>query len=1008
MSSELDVSRRERTRPRLSKLLGLLLSIVLLATTAFAQEAARSDPAPSATEDPRGADVEASSDSPAELDAPVEPPTRVMDAQAELIVVEGMKGQGIKEVPISVTQFGASDIQNLRIQNVADLSAYTPNLEINTSFAASNPTLFIRGVGLKDYNSNSAGAVGVWQDDVMMNSPMAQLFSIYDIESIQILRGPIGGLGGRNSTAGAIRINSFKPTDDWNGNGSFTYGNMNNILFEGAVGFPVLPELLDDKLSIRIAGITEFRDPYTKNVCSDWDPTEYGMLPSTEEETRAIYNDLEAHSTQVNTDDGTRSKPNFVYKNIDAVDAFNDEFVDNNGGLQTRVKVQTLINDLVDDDGNVLVDGAGAPLYPAGSRVGIQNEKFRVEPDAACLLDPAGSIQTYKQGKRSPPPNTWKPIGNRTQLADYQGLQTHYNDIKYWGIRTQVLYTPTDWIDFLANFHWGQNRSDAFHLQPVGAASAKITNTGEIIDEPRGYTQNQNFANWSEIKDTYEPYEAAGFKEGLSAAPGPGVTIGDPGKSGIDPYSGFYSSDGKENLDLLGGSLNGNFEMPWGRISSITGYEHAKRELEDEGDGCPCTILAGSYFDKAWQVTQELGTTYDGESYSIELGVFYIHEQLTSANIFQPSPNRGLDQFYAQVTDAFNIGFDVHYDFFEEDVAPGLFQISLDGGFRYNVEHKNFTLEARPSSDFTDDLKPPSIPQETVVETWHDPTGEITLSYKPVESSRIYFKYTHGFKAGHFNAGLTIQPVPGGGEEIQQSLEPVAPEYIDAVEVGLKWNLLDDRVELSGAFFRYWYQDLQVFDIVNEAGAIPTQQLLNADADVLGAELELTVRPWEGLLFQGSFGYNDSAFREFLVSKIVSPAPPQGGMPGESATFNYEGNSLIAAPRYSASGYTEYEWMLSRYGSFIPSFNFSYKSRTFLDPQGELLISQPSYWLLGARLAYRTPDGSIEIAAWVKNFLDQRYKTEAFDLSRQYRQINEIWAEPRTFGVTVSYFFSAD
>ena len=99
---------------------------------------------------------------------------------------------------------------------------------------------------------------------------------------------------------------------------------------------------------------------------------------------------------------------------------------------------------------------------------------------------------------------------------------------------------------------------------------------------------------------------------------------------------------------------------------------------------------------------------------------------------------------------------------------------------------------------------------------------------------------------------------------------------------------------------------------------------------------------------------------------------------------------------------------LSRYGSLIPAFDFSYKSRSYLDPQKELLISQPSYWLLGARLAYRTPDGSIEIAAWVENFLDERYKIDAFDLSRQYLQVNEIWAQPRTFGVTVSYYFSAD
>ena len=140
----------------------------------------------------------------------------------EVIHVEGVRTSGLKEVPISVTAFGASDIQNLRIQNVADLAAYTPNLEINTSFAASNPTLFIRGVGLKDYNSNSTGAVSIWQDGIMMNSPAAQLFSLYDIESIEILKGPIGGIGGRNASAGQNRIHSFQPTEEWTAVGSFS------------------------------------------------------------------------------------------------------------------------------------------------------------------------------------------------------------------------------------------------------------------------------------------------------------------------------------------------------------------------------------------------------------------------------------------------------------------------------------------------------------------------------------------------------------------------------------------------------------------------------------------------------------------------------------------------------------------------------------------------------------------------------------------------------------------
>ena len=157
-------------------------------------------------------------------------------------------------------------------------------------------------------------------------------------------------------------------------------------------------------------------------------------------------------------------------------------------------------------------------------------------------------------------------------------------------------------------------------------------------------------------------------------------------------------------------------------------------------------------------------------------------------------------------------------------------------------------------------------------------------------------------------------------------------------------------------------------DIVNEPGAFPTQQLLSADADVTGAEIEFTFRPLPGLQLEGGVGWLDSEFTDFTVQKrLVQPTKSSKGSVG---TFVYDGNPLIAAPELNATGAVEYELPLFQYGSLVPRFDFSYKSRTYLDPTFEKLISQPSYWRLNARLAYRTPNGQIEIAGWVRNFLD--------------------------------------
>ena len=120
------------------------------------------------------------------------------------------------EAADSVTGFGAEDLAALGAQDIADLAAFTPNLEIVTA-GATTPTFFIRGVGLNDFNSNSTGAVAIYQDDVPINAPALQLSTLFDVEAVNVLRGPQGTGLARNASAGAIKIYSRKPTGEFGG-----------------------------------------------------------------------------------------------------------------------------------------------------------------------------------------------------------------------------------------------------------------------------------------------------------------------------------------------------------------------------------------------------------------------------------------------------------------------------------------------------------------------------------------------------------------------------------------------------------------------------------------------------------------------------------------------------------------------------------------------------------------------------------------------------------------------
>ena len=110
-----------------------------------------------------------------------------------------------------MTTFDAATIQALGVEDVSDLSRVTPNVSI-VQPGATQATFFIRGIGLSDFSSNAAGAVTIFQDDVAINAPAIQTPQLFDIENVDIVRGPQGSGHFRNASAGAIRVRSRRPS----------------------------------------------------------------------------------------------------------------------------------------------------------------------------------------------------------------------------------------------------------------------------------------------------------------------------------------------------------------------------------------------------------------------------------------------------------------------------------------------------------------------------------------------------------------------------------------------------------------------------------------------------------------------------------------------------------------------------------------------------------------------------------------------------------------------------
>jgi len=180
----------------------------------------------------------------------------------DIIVTAQKRGESSQRVPIAITVLGGDILAERGVRNGLELTQSVPGLQINNLFQGSNPTIFLRGVGVNDYNPASSGAVGVTVDDVFLNSGVGQLFALFDIDRVEVLKGPQGTLYGRNTTGGVINYTTKRPTFDPQFTASLTGGRFNQLFFDAAGG----GALIDDKLAARVSVTIKRRDGWAENV----------------------------------------------------------------------------------------------------------------------------------------------------------------------------------------------------------------------------------------------------------------------------------------------------------------------------------------------------------------------------------------------------------------------------------------------------------------------------------------------------------------------------------------------------------------------------------------------------------------------------------------------------------------------------------------------------------------------------------------------------------------------
>ncbi|MES2492819.1 MAG: TonB-dependent receptor plug domain-containing protein, partial [Pseudomonadota bacterium] len=182
----------------------------------------------------------------------------------EIVVTATKRTENLQDVPVSITAIGAEQLVSRGVTSSGDLGAVVPNLQVSSQYGETSPNFSLRGVGVtNEFASNTASPIGVYVDEVSQTFRYTHGLQLYDLERVEVLRGPQGTLFGRNTTGGAINMYTRQPKlAEANGYLTGGYGNYDRWKLQGAAEATLVPETV----GLRVAFNYLQGDGYFKEV----------------------------------------------------------------------------------------------------------------------------------------------------------------------------------------------------------------------------------------------------------------------------------------------------------------------------------------------------------------------------------------------------------------------------------------------------------------------------------------------------------------------------------------------------------------------------------------------------------------------------------------------------------------------------------------------------------------------------------------------------------------------
>jgi iron complex outermembrane recepter protein len=456
----------------------------------------------------------------------------------------------------------------------------------------------------------------------------------------------------------------------------------------------------------------------------------------------------------------------------------------------------------------------------------------------------------------------------------------------------------------------------------------------------------------------------------VAARPDPvtGLSTRTPG--GVDAFgfgdSAPRASNSNRAIYLTTEQVTGVANVAWRfgdvTLTAISGYESGFKDALFDSDATPGPRGTEVHPD-AMQASQELRVSGARGALTWTAGVYLFRYQVDGWQRRQTSaagPRPII--FYALNSDSV-AGF-AHLDWV---VSP---RLTATGGLRLTREWKTYRLKNTDTG--------PVFTPETVgaAARRDDGATDFTarVSWRPRAGGLLYAGVARAHKAGTFNVGYT--PIP-------LAAIPVRPEQLTSYEIGARHAFAGGRLRLDGAVFSYDYKDSQAFQFDGQALASTT---FNRDAEILGGEISVTARPFDGLELSGSLTHLNATLRG-----VQLPAGP------------VRDTQMPLAPAWSANLAATLRWPAPGDGEFALRGDVSYRTAQFFDAFNSPSQREPAYAIANVSALWRGAQGWT-LGAFAENVTDTEYRTGAFDLAF-LGFATEVWGRPRRLGVRVAYEF---